>query len=63
LSLGKADGPYKKTIQRTPLRVSLNAPLAFDASIKQIVQLLFGHTLYLLPEELRLDGALPELAV
>src|SRR5213078_4365496 len=43
--------------QRTPLRVSLNAPLAFDASIKQIVQLLFGHTLYILPEEVRLDGA------
>src|SRR5437868_3548537 len=43
--------------QHTPLRVSLNAPLAFDASIKQIVQLLFGHTLYILPEEVRLDGA------
>lgn len=42
--------------QQGPLRVSLNAPLAFDASVKQIVQLLSGHTLYILPEEVRLDG-------
>ncbi|HSF38966.1 MAG TPA: amino acid adenylation domain-containing protein [Thermoanaerobaculia bacterium] len=39
-----------------PLRVSVNAPLAFDASIKQIVQLLSGHALCLIPEEVRRDG-------
>ncbi|HEY2963826.1 MAG TPA: amino acid adenylation domain-containing protein [Pyrinomonadaceae bacterium] len=39
------------------LRVGLSAPLAFDASVKQLVQLLSGHTLYLLPEDLRLDAA------
>jgi amino acid adenylation domain-containing protein len=38
-----------------PLRVGLNAPLVFDASVKQLVQLLFGHTLYIVPEELRPD--------
>jgi amino acid adenylation domain-containing protein len=38
------------------LRVGLSAPLAFDASVKQIVQLLSGHTLHILPEELRLDA-------
>ena len=38
------------------LRVSLNAPLSFDASVKQIVQLLSGHTLCIVPEEFRLDG-------
>jgi len=38
------------------LKVGLSAPLAFDASVKQLVQLLHGHTLYLLPEELRLDA-------
>lgn len=38
------------------LKVGLSAPLAFDASVKQILQLLSGHTLYLLPEELRLDA-------
>jgi amino acid adenylation domain-containing protein len=37
------------------LRVGLNAPLVFDGSVKQIVQLLAGHTLYVVPEELRLD--------
>ena len=39
-----------------PLRVSVNASLAFDASVKQIVQLLYGHTLHILPEEVRRDG-------
>jgi len=38
------------------LKVGLSAPLAFDASVKQIVQLLDGHTLHILPEELRLDA-------
>ena len=38
-----------------PLRVSLNAPLAFDASVKQIVQLLRGHCLIIVPEALRRD--------
>jgi FkbM family methyltransferase len=38
------------------LRVALNASLAFDASIKQWVQLLAGHTLVLVPEELRREG-------
>ena len=40
-----------------PLNVSLNAPLAFDASVKQLVQLLSGHTLHVIPDELRLDAA------
>ncbi len=42
--------------QGSPLRVSLNAPLTFDASVKQLLQLLYGHTLCILPEEVRLDG-------
>jgi amino acid adenylation domain-containing protein len=37
------------------LKIGLNAPLAFDASVKQLLQLLSGHTLYPLSEELRLD--------
>ncbi len=40
-----------------PLRVGLNAPLMFDASVQQIVTLLNGHTLYVLPQEVRGDGA------
>lgn len=39
------------------LRVGLNAPFGFDASVKQIVQLLHGHTLCLVPEDVRLDNA------
>ncbi|MGE0127972.1 MAG: amino acid adenylation domain-containing protein [Blastocatellales bacterium] len=42
--------------QSLPLRVSLNAPLTFDASVKQLMQLLYGHTLFILPEEARIDG-------
>nr|QEO74519.1 condensation domain-containing protein [uncultured bacterium] len=38
-----------------PLRVSLNAPLAFDSSVKQLLQLLCGHALYVVPEEVRRD--------
>jgi amino acid adenylation domain-containing protein len=40
-----------------PLRVSVNASLAFDASVKQVIQLLAGHTLCILPDEVRADGA------
>jgi amino acid adenylation domain-containing protein/FkbM family methyltransferase len=40
-----------------PLRASLNAPLVFDASIKQLVLLAAGHTLYIVPEDVRRDGA------
>ncbi|MFZ5918494.1 MAG: amino acid adenylation domain-containing protein, partial [Chloroflexota bacterium] len=40
-----------------PLRLSLNAPLSFDASVQQLVMLLYGHTLYILPHEVRRDAA------
>ena len=39
-----------------PLRVSVNAPLAFDSSVKQVIQLVYGHTLCIVPEEIRPDG-------
>jgi amino acid adenylation domain-containing protein len=42
--------------QASALRVSVNASLAFDSSVKQILQLLFGHALYLVPEEVRLNA-------
>ena len=38
-------------------RVSVNAPLVFDGSIKQILHLLHGRTLVIVPEEIRGDGA------
>ncbi|MET0645391.1 MAG: amino acid adenylation domain-containing protein [Pyrinomonadaceae bacterium] len=37
-------------------RVSVNAPLSFDASVKQLVQLAQGRTLCLVPEWMRRDG-------
>ncbi|HYX23921.1 MAG TPA: amino acid adenylation domain-containing protein, partial [Thermoanaerobaculia bacterium] len=40
-----------------PLRVSLNAPLSFDASVQQIVQLAWGHCLHVFTAELRQDPA------
>ncbi len=41
----------------SPLRVSLNAPLSFDSSVKQWTRLLFGDALCVVPEEARPDGA------
>jgi len=38
------------------LRATLNAPLVFDASVKQLVLLLGGHALWIMSEELRRDG-------
>ncbi|HEX6159519.1 MAG TPA: amino acid adenylation domain-containing protein, partial [Thermoanaerobaculia bacterium] len=38
------------------LRVSLNGPLTFDTSVKQLVQLLGGHSLEIIPEAVRRDG-------
>jgi amino acid adenylation domain-containing protein/FkbM family methyltransferase len=40
----------------SPLKFSVNAPLVFDASVKQVVQLLAGHALCIVPEETRRDG-------
>ena len=39
-----------------PLRISMNAPLQFDASVQQWIMLTYGHTVYLLPDEARRDG-------
>ncbi|RKG47575.1 non-ribosomal peptide synthetase, partial [Corallococcus sp. AB011P] len=36
-------------------RVSVNAPLSFDASVKQLIQVLDGHTLCIIPDEARAD--------
>jgi amino acid adenylation domain-containing protein len=41
---------------QSSLRVSLNAPLAFDSSVKQVIQLLSGHCICLVPEDVRPDG-------
>jgi amino acid adenylation domain-containing protein/non-ribosomal peptide synthase protein (TIGR01720 family) len=38
------------------LRIALNAPLFFDSSVKQLIQLLYGHILHVIPEVLRRDS-------
>ena len=35
----------------------MNASLSFDSSVKQLLLLLDGHCLHIIPEEIRLDGA------
>jgi amino acid adenylation domain-containing protein len=39
-----------------PLRASVNAPLSFDASVQQLLLLLRGHALHVVPQEIRTDG-------
>ncbi|MFG6107743.1 amino acid adenylation domain-containing protein [Leptothoe sp. EHU-05/26/07-4] len=39
-----------------PLQVSVNGSIAFDTSVKQIVQLLQGRTLNVIPDSVRLDS-------
>jgi amino acid adenylation domain-containing protein len=48
------DAIYQKW--NTGLRVSVNAPLVFDGSVKQWIQLLNGHTLCIVPDEVRADA-------
>ncbi|HEX5748967.1 MAG TPA: amino acid adenylation domain-containing protein [Archangium sp.] len=40
---------------QAPQRVSLNAPLSFDASVKQLVRILDGHALCMVPDQARGD--------
>ena len=46
---------YKRLGSNTQ-RISLNAPIPFDASVQQIVMLTRGHALYIIPQEARTDG-------
>ncbi|MBD2816501.1 amino acid adenylation domain-containing protein, partial [Xenorhabdus sp. Flor] len=40
-----------------PYRVSLNASISFDASLQNLLSLLNGYTLAIVPQEVRADGA------
>ncbi|OKI26954.1 hypothetical protein A6A25_06830 [Saccharothrix sp. CB00851] len=53
LTLALADTVYGA--EPGPLRVAVNAPFTFDASVKQLVQLAHGHTLHVLADDLRQD--------
>ena len=41
---------------RRQLKVSFDASMSFDASVEQILNLLGGHTLFTVPDEVRLDA-------
>jgi amino acid adenylation domain-containing protein len=38
------------------MKVSVNAPISFDAAVKQVLMLLGGHTLCIIPEDIRTDA-------
>jgi len=40
---------------KRPLRISLNGSVAFDTSVKQLLQLASGHAIHIVPEEVRVD--------
>ncbi|HEU4326675.1 MAG TPA: amino acid adenylation domain-containing protein [Roseiflexaceae bacterium] len=50
------DATVYATLPDRPLRISLNGPLSFDTSVKQLVQLLRGHTLEIVPRDIRPDA-------
>jgi amino acid adenylation domain-containing protein len=53
-------GALRETVYRAaggPFRVALNAPLVFDASVKQWIQLLDGCSLHIVPEEVRPEAS------
>ena len=43
-------------VTMNPIKISLNAPISFDASVQQIVMLAFGHTLEIIPASIRKDA-------
>jgi amino acid adenylation domain-containing protein/FkbM family methyltransferase len=56
LAAALAAAVYADFEDGSALRVAVNAPLSFDASVKQVIQLLRGHSLWLVAEEVRGDG-------
>jgi len=53
LLLALQDAIYSR--HASPLRVSMNAPIVFDASVKQWIQVLKGNTICIVPENRRLN--------
>ena len=56
MALARALGETVYADEEAPLRASVNAPFTFDASVKQLALLTAGHTVHVLPEEIRLDA-------
>ncbi|MGE5431355.1 MAG: amino acid adenylation domain-containing protein [Syntrophomonadaceae bacterium] len=47
---------YSRYFAAEPVRVALNTTIMFDASLQQIIFMLYGNTLYIPPEDVRRDG-------
>ena len=54
LLIGLSKSVY--SAEKDRLVVGLNAPFTFDSSIKQLITLAMGHTLCLIPEDIRRNG-------
>ena len=55
LFIGLRDSVYRSDATSI-LRVAMNGPLTFDTSVKQLIQLLRGSMLDIVPEEIRYDS-------
>src|SRR6185312_15688379 len=43
---------------RVGQRIAMSAPISFDASVKQFIQLMSGHTIVLVPQDVRRDASM-----
>ncbi|MGK7881840.1 MAG: amino acid adenylation domain-containing protein, partial [Crocosphaera sp.] len=54
LSINLQDKVYPKVGKQ---RIAVNGSFSFDTSVKQWIQIAYGHTLYIVPEDIRLDSS------
>ncbi|MGD9488074.1 MAG: amino acid adenylation domain-containing protein [Calditrichaceae bacterium] len=52
------DKSIYESFGKNRMNISLNAPISFDASVQQLVMMFSGHSLVIIPEEVRGDGRL-----
>lgn len=55
-ALREAIGQVGRGEEEASLTVSVNGSVSFDTSVKQLVQLVHGHTLAIVPQAIRFDG-------
>lgn len=49
-------GDSSEILSSRPLNLLMNSSLIFDASIQQMILIIRGHTIYILPDEIRREG-------
>lgn len=45
-----------KPVSSGKMRISMNAPIIFDASMQRMIMMMHGHSLHIIPEEIRGSG-------